>query len=292
MRLSACIPIQLAILGLCGAGLCSACLWGARPAWGEEDAAAIVEKAFEAARANEVLVREYVFHERIEERRFTRKGVEKRREAHTWDVTLFEGGDYRRLIARNDRPLSEREAAREQRKLDRHIRRLRNETPRQRSRRLARIEREREEGEELLEEIPKAFDFRLVREGEIDGIPIWVLSAEPKAGYRPSSRVAKVLTRLRATLWVSREDHAWVQAEIEMFDDLTWMGIYKLRKGTQIRFEQRRLDGGVWVTENWHLRLRAKIALVYRYEAELTGSYSDFRRFSTETTLTDWTPKD
>ncbi len=120
----------------------------------------------------------------------------------------------------------------------------------------------------------------------------WVISAEPKPGYRPPSRMARVLPKVRATLWVAQEVYAWVQAEMETFGDITWAVVYRLRKGTQIRFKQRRLDDEVWVTERWNVRLRANIALVYRLQAELTGTYSNFRRFSTDTTVTGWTPTD
>lgn len=262
------------------------------PARARDDALPIIEKAFEAARTNEALARQYVFHERIEERRFSRKGEEKKRQSQTHDVTQFEGSDYRRLIARNDRPLDARAAAREQRKLDRHLRKLQRETPRQRQQRLARVERERREGEEFLEEITRAFDFRLIREEVVDGLATWVISAEPKPGYRPTSRMARVLPKVRATLWVAREGHAWVQAEIETTGDVTWAAVFRLREGAQIRFKQRRLDDGVWVTDRWNVRLRANIALVYRLHAELTGTYDNFRRFTTDTTVTGWSRTD
>ena len=262
------------------------------PLRAQEDALPIVEKAFEAARANEALAEQYVYHERVEERRFDRRGGEKKRQSHTWDVTLFEGGDYRRLIARNGRPLAAPAEAKEQRKFDKYVRKLQRETPAQRARRRARIEKERREGEKFLEEITRAFDFRLLREEEVDGTATWVISAEPRPGYRPTGRMARVLPKVRATLWVAQADHAWVQADIETLGDITWAAIFRLRQGAQIHFRQRQLDDGPWVTERWNVRLRAQIALVHRLNAEMTGTYSNFRRFTTDTTVTGWSPTD
>ena len=93
----------------CRSGLLLGVAWIAAlaPLRAAEDALPIIQKAFEAARANDALVRQYVFHERIEQRRFNRRGVEKKRGSETWDVTLYEGSDYRRLIARDDRPLDQ-----------------------------------------------------------------------------------------------------------------------------------------------------------------------------------------
>lgn len=262
------------------------------PAWSEEDARLIVQKAFEAAKANEVEVRDYVFHERVEERRFNRKGEEKKRQSSTWDVTLYETGDYRRLIARNDEPLDRAAEQKEQRRLDRHLRQLQNETPRERARRVAKVEKERRESEEFLEEITEAFDFRLIGREEVGGVESFVISAEPRDGYEPPNRQARVLTKVRATMWVSREDYGWVQADIETLDNISWMAIFRLNEGAQIRFEQRRVDDEVWIIERWHVRLRARIALVYRLDAEWIGTYSNFRRFVTDTTETGWTRAD
>jgi len=35
------------------------------------------------------------------------------------------------------------------------------------------------------------------------------------------------------------------------------------------------------------VRLRAKAALVFKYNGEITGSYSDYRRFTTDSTVID-----
>ncbi len=254
------------------------------PARAEEDALPIIEQAFEAAEANLALARLYVFHERVEERRFNKRGEEKKRESKTYDVTLLESGEYRRLIAINDRPLYPATAAKEQKRFEKHVKKVLNETPKQREKRLARIERGHQEGVEFLAQITKAFDFRLIGEDEIAGVATHVITAEPKDGYQPISRETKVLTRVRAKLWISRDDHAWVKAEIETLDNITWALIFKLRQGATIRFQQRRFNDEVWLMEHWSVRLRARLAFVYKLNGEFTGTYSNFRRFTTDAT--------
>lgn len=251
----------------------------------DDDALPIVEKAFEAARANEAVVRNYVFHERVEQVRFNRKGEEKKRQSWTYDVTLLDSSEYRRLIAIDDRPLYAKTEAKERRKLEKQIRKMRNETPKQREKRLAKVEKGREESEQFLEEITKAFDFRLAGEEEIDGVATHVISAEPKAGYEPTSRETRVLPKLRGTLWISKDDHAWVRADLEVFDDITWAVIFKLREGARIRFKQRKLNDEVWVPDSWYVRMRARAALVFKFNGEATGSYSNYRKFTTDSTV-------
>ena len=83
-----------------------------------------------------------------------------------------------------------------------------------------------------------------------------------------------------------------MRAEIETFDDITFAAIYNLRKGTRIQFRQRRLEETYWVTEGWGIRYKARIALLYRLDAELTGTYSNSRRFTTDTSVTGWSAKE
>jgi hypothetical protein len=248
-----------------------------------DDARALVQKAFEAARENEAIARSYVFHERVEEIRYDKKGEIKKRESHTWDVTLLDGSEYRRLIAFDDEPLPPKREAKEQRELEKQLEKMRHETPKQRDKRLAKVEKQREEGEEFLEEITRAFDFRLTGEEQIGGVATHVISFTPRAGYRPTSREARVLPKVRGTLWISKDDHGWVQADMETTGNIRWAVIFKLNEGARVRFTQRKHNDEVWLTDDWHLRLKARVAF-FKFNGEVHGSYSNFRKFTTDTT--------
>lgn len=252
----------------------------------EDDATAIISKAFEAARSNEKATRNYVFHERLEERRFNRKGKEKKRESKTWDVTLLDRSQYRQLIARNDQALSARETAKEKRKLLKSIKKTKVETPKQRRKRLAQLEEDQRKDHELLREITRAFDFRLLRKEAIDGVSTHVISAEPRPGYKPASRETRVLRKIRATLWVAQDDYGFVQADIETIDNFTWAAVFKLREGARVQMKQRRHQSGIWLAEYWQIRFRAKVAQLMRFNREFTSTFSNYRRFGTETTET------
>jgi hypothetical protein len=261
------------------------CLLFICPARADDDALPIIKKAFEATQANEAVARRYAFNERIECRRFNKQGEEKKRESETYEVTLLDSSEYRRLIAINDKPLSEKAAAKEQRKLEKRIKKIQNETPKQREKRLAGIDKDRDEGRKFLEEITKAFDFRLIGEAEIDGVDTYVVSAEPKEGYEPPSRAAKILPKLRGMLWISKHDYAWVKADMETLDDFTWAATFKMSEGTKIGFKQHRINDEVWLTERWYIRLRSKTALIFRFNGVFIGSYSAYRRLAVDSTV-------
>lgn len=267
------------------AALALVCLVLVCPARADDDALPIIEKAFAAAQANLAVARNYVFHERVEERRLNKKGEVKRRKSWTWDVTLLDSSEYRQLIAIDDRPLYAKTAAKERRKLEKKVSKMRNETPKQREKRLVRVEKGRQEAEEFLEEITKAFDFRLTGEETVDGVATYVVTAEPKEGYEPISRETKALTKVRGTVWIAKESHAWVKLELETIDDITWGIIFKLHEGAKVSFTQRWINDEVWMTDRWYARARAKRVLVFGFHREYTGSYGNYRRFTADSSV-------
>ncbi len=266
------------------------CLVSACPVYAGEETLAVIERAFEAARANEAIARQYVFHERMVETRFDKKGEVKKREARTYDVTLLDHSEFRRLIAIDDRPLSPKIEAKEQRRLEKRIKKMQGETPKQRAKRLAKAEKARKEGEEFLREITQAFDFTRTGEETVGGVPAHVISFEPKSGYKPRSREAKVLPKVRGTLWIARDDYAWVQADMETTDDVSWMLIFKLKEGARVRFKQRRINDEVWLMNDWSVRMKARAALFFKFNGDISGSYGNYRKFQSDSTMVPGEP--
>ncbi|MGO4883507.1 MAG: hypothetical protein ACLP59_22220 [Bryobacteraceae bacterium] len=141
----------------------------------------------------------------------------KARTTNTYRVIMIEGSPYNELIGANGTPLDPARAAAESRKLQNEIARRRRETPSERRQRVARYKRERRQDNELLEEMIKAIDFKLVGEDSVDGRRCFVLEGEPKAGYRPTSRDTKVLKGMRGKMWIDAQAYQWVKVEAEVF---------------------------------------------------------------------------
>ncbi len=123
------------------------------------------------------------------------------------NVILLEGLPYRRLVARDDRPLPPGEEKKEQEKLARGIEERREETGARRAERLAEYARRRDWQREAWRELPEAFDFRLAAEEVWAGIGLYVIEAIPRRGYQPRSRTGKVLANLKGKLWVAKQDY-------------------------------------------------------------------------------------
>ena len=248
-----------------------------------EDPREIVLRSVKVERANEALARSYTFIERQDMREFDGHNAVKRHEIKTFDVTLCEGSPYRRLIARGDRPLSAEDTRVEQEKLDRNIAERQRETPEQRAKRLADWDKRRKKEREFLQEVPEAFNFRLLGDKRANGRDVWVIEGLPREGYRPHSLATRFLTKTRATLWIDKATYGWVRAEAETLDTVTVGGIIlRVHKGTRFLVEQTHVNGEVWMPAHIHLSGSGRIALVKRIAADLDITYRDFRKFSAD----------
>src|SRR5579872_39760 len=150
------------------AGVCL-CAPPARPA---EDPKEIVRQALRNDTRNQVLERSYTYTLREETRKLGSGNAVKSSESKTWEVIPLAGGPaFRRLIERDDRPLSAKEereqaAARKKQEDERRKRQeLRErETPEQRQKRLDARERNKQREQEQVDEIVNGFDLRFVGE--------------------------------------------------------------------------------------------------------------------------------
>lgn len=173
---------------------------------GQADARDIIRRAVAADERNWKVARNYTFSERVNLRYLDSQGRVKSQDVRIHDVMLLDGSPYRRLVARNDRPLPVGEEKKEQEKLAKSIAERQEETATQRAQRLAEYDRRSEWQREAWHELPEAFDFRLAGEDVWDGHSLYVIEAPPRQGYQPRSRTAKALAQLQGRIWVDRQD--------------------------------------------------------------------------------------
>src|SRR5215475_9705870 len=203
-----------------------------------QDAREIVRRSISLDQRNNEILRNYTFLQRQHERQFDGAGKVKDEKLRTWDVTMQEGSPYRRLVARNDQPISAEEQQNEQFKLQHSIEERRKETPAQREHRIAEWERRQQRLREPLKEIPDAFDFRIVGEESLNGGDAYIIDATPKPGYKPKSASTSYLPKMKARFWIDKKDYQWIRMDAETLDTVTF-GAFLIRvaKGAHISME-------------------------------------------------------
>jgi hypothetical protein len=243
----------------------------------------IVRRTVELDQRNAQLSTNYTFLQRQVVRELDRSGKLKSQKDETWDITPLQGSPYRRLVARNDQPLSPEERQQEQDKLQRSIEERRNETGAQRERRLAEWQAKREKQRAPVKELPDAFVFTLAGEEAIAGRPVYVIDARPKPGYQPKSTATAFFPKIKLRLWIDQGDYQGARIEMESLDTISFGGILvRLEKGTRLTIEQTRVSDQVWLPQRLSLDASARLLLLKGLRRELEFTFSDYKKFQVD----------
>lgn len=250
-----------------------------------EDAATLIQRVIDEQDRQQLAQRAFAFRERTVTDHLDDDGTISRTESETFVVTPATGGEYRRLVAKDGRPLTPREEDKEQKKLDKHV---------EENLRLSEEERERKTREKLedrieryqtrLEEALEVYDFEPLPDEFLHGIPVRVFHFSPKPGYKGHSRPTKIFARMEGTIWIDPERNQLAKLSIAFTRDLTFLGgvFGRVSKGTRARVEGAMRDG-LWMLDNVEVSLNARLYFLKRYRRRITVVYDDYRKYQVDT---------
>ncbi|MCE5310806.1 MAG: hypothetical protein LLG20_24460 [Acidobacteriales bacterium] len=244
-----------------------------------QDARQIVRMAIERFNHSTSVGRQYGFFELDVQRQFDDEGKLKSTRSRTFDITTEEDSPYRRLVARDGKPLNVSENANEMAKFHYDIEQRRRETPSQRAKRMAEWEKRQDRQRKFLREIPEAFEFTVLRVQRLDGRNTWVIRAQPKPDYHPTNTEGRVLSKLAGTFWIDKADLHCVRLEAQSVETITfgWL-LVRVSKGASLRIAQTRVNGEVWFPKHVFASYRARIGLIKLIAGENEYSYSNYRK--------------
>jgi hypothetical protein len=258
-------------------------VFGLAPFLFATDPREIVRQAVERNERNSQAADNYTFLQRLQIRELDRSGEVRSQRIQTWDVTFLEGSPYKRLVARDDRPLSAAEQRIEEERLRRCADERKRETPEQRQRRLAEWRHHEERQRQPLRELPDAFDFTLAGEEEYNGRPAYRIEAVPKAGYKPKSEFAAFFPKVKVHAWIDKDDLQGARIEIDAIDTISFGGfLLRLEKGSRIVIEQTRMDDALWLPQRVSVAAAARLLLVKSLDREMDYSFSDYKKFQSD----------
>jgi hypothetical protein len=257
-----------------------------------QDPREIVRRSVELMDHNLAIARNYTFLEREETRELDAGAHVKTRKIMLYDVTPLEGSPYRRLVGKDDHPLSPEEERNEQKKLADSVAQRQKETPADRAKRIADWEKKRQREREPLDEVPEAFNFKIAGEAQVDGRGAWIIEGTPRPGYHARSTLAKLFPKFRGKLWIDKADYQWVKTEAEVTDTISW-GVFvaRLGKGARLDIQMTRVNDEVWLPKRIEAKASARLALVKRYNIESDTSFSNYRKFQVESRVVAATPQ-
>jgi hypothetical protein len=256
------------------------------PSYAAEDAREIVRRSVNAGDENVRAARNYTFRERNEGRTLDGSGNVTKTESETYDVTLLDGSPYRRLVARDDKPLPPKDERKEDEKLRKITEARRKETEAQRQKRIADWDKKRAQERESWREVVEAFDLRIAGDDHREGREQYIVEAVPHPGYKPHTRAAGFFSKVKGKIWIDKQDYHWARVEAEVVETITFGGILlRLAKGSHLEADQTRVNGEVWLPKTFQAEASARIGLVKKFHGRMEITYSDFKKFQTDSRI-------
>jgi hypothetical protein len=196
------------------------------------------------------------------------------------------GEQVQRLIAKDDRPLSEKDAAKEDERIRKLTDKRKNETEGQRSKRAEEEEKGREDARKFVREVSDAYTFRLSGIANLDGRETYVIEAEPRPDFQPHSKEAKILPKFRFRAWIDKEESQWVKLDAECIDtvSLGWF-LARIHKGSRLLIDQTRVNDEVWLPRHVAVKVDVRVALLKNLNIEADVTYRDYKKFRIDTKI-------
>lgn len=250
-------------------------------AWGQ-DAKEIIRRSVANDLLNFDRLKNYTYTEQDNLKTLDKRGAVKKQSTQTYDVMILGGRDYERLTARDGKPLSAKDARKEQEKLDQETARREHETAADK----AKLAKQRAEQRKFLDEVPDEFNFKLLGVDQISGKPAWEIAAKPKPGYKPKAREAKLIQSMRGKVWIDQGEYQWVKVEAQATGKLSYgLGMLKINPGATVTFEQARVNDEIWLPAHASIRFNGRAALLVPLRDEIDLQFRDYKKFQAESQI-------
>ncbi len=246
----------------------------------------LIQRVAEKDVENNKKLHDYTYSERQEQHKLDGKGAVTSTETKSFDVLQIYGESVYRLVAKNDKPLSEKDAAKEDEKIQKIIDKRRNESDSEREKRLKKEEKEREDGRDFVKEIADAYNFTHVGTEQIEGRDTYIIAAEPRPGFQPHRKEAKVLAKIRGWIWIDAAENQWVKLDAEVIDTISFgLFLARLHKGTHIVTEQTRVNDEVWLPRHTAVHVDVRLALLKNFNLNVDVTDKDYKKFHAESKI-------
>ena len=235
---------------------------------------------------NDKRQRDYTYIEREEQHNLDGKGRVKSTEVRTSEVLMIYGEQVERLIAKDDKPLSRKDADKEERKIQKIIDKREHESDKDREKRLAKEEKDREDGRKFVLEVADAYNFRFRGTETLEGRETYVIDAEPRPGFQPKMKYANILPKFRFRAWIDKNDLQWSKLDALCIDTVSFgLFLARIHKGTRVLVEQTRVNDEVWLPKHLDVKVDARVALLKNFDVDVDTTYRDYRKFRTGTKI-------
>ncbi len=236
-------------------------------------------------KAIEEIQKLYTCHLNVEEEKVDSNGQTSSRETRDYDVYYVGENEVRRLLAKDGKPLEGDEKKKEEERFSKEFDELKKKQaelandPKKQA-------KEEEKQDEQISDFLRAEQFTNPRREIFRGHEVIVFDFGPNPDYKPKSLAEKIVQKLGGVVWVDEQARDVARLEAR-FNDTAKIGggiVGSLSKGSNLVFEQARINEEVWLPSYAEVHASARIAFV-KFKQNEIDRYSDYRKFSSEVRL-------
>ena len=235
---------------------------------------------------NDKRQRDYTYIERDVTNSVDKKGRAKDSESETYEVLNIYGEQVQRLIEKNDKPISDKEAAKQEEKIQKIINKRKNESEKDREKRAEREAKDREEGRQFEREVVDAYNFTYLGTELVGDREAWMISAEPRPGFVPHMKYANYLPKFHGRIWIDKADLQMSKMDVEALDTVSWgLFLARFHKGSHIMIEQTRINDEVWLPRQVNFKIDVRLALLKNFNVDAEQTFRDYKKFRTDSKI-------
>jgi hypothetical protein len=250
-------------------------------------------------RSDRLLQSQYTFKLKESVVQLDKKGNPEKSDVNEYEVypSLEENLTYMRHMSKNGAALSPREIERQDRKQDKKLgereQRLEKEGVDERTRRLSKEAEEKRKEDVVIDELFHLYDISIAGRNVIDGYSAIRLGFRPRPDYKPSTREGKILAKLAGQAWFCEEDQQLIRVEVELIDNLSFgLGVLaRLSKGAKGVLLRQRVNNEIWLPAEARFSGTARLLLLKGLRVEMISEFSDYRKFTIDTSIKFRIPK-
>jgi hypothetical protein len=241
-------------------------------------------------KAIEELQKQYTCHLVAEEEKFDSKGQVASREMKEYDVFNCGGDEIRHLVKDDSKPLTAEQQHKEDERFNKEFSEfqkkqaeLANDPKKQ--------EKEDERQQAQISDFLRAETFTNPRRERFRGQDVIVFDFGPNPDYKPRKLVESIVQKLVGVVWIDEEARDVARLEAR-FSETAKIGgglLASLDKGTNLVFEQTKINGEVWLPSYAEVHAAARVVFV-RVRQNQIDRYSDYKKFRVETKIGPSTP--
>ena len=146
----------------------------------------------------------------------------------------------------------------------------------------------RREFDAVLDDLFLVYDIHMERRELLNEHETIVFSLTPRQDAKPRTREGSQMRTFAVRAWISESDRELVRVDVEAIGTLS-MGfglLARLHKGAKLSFLRTKVNGEVWLPSRVSYSGSARIGLVAVVRRSGVSEFSDYRKFSVDTSTT------